>query len=352
MKPTQPTKGRGACNSPAGRYNAETHEALDDGWERFDSDPSPRTEVSLETARTIISRNRSPDIPFEQSINPYRGCEHGCIYCYARPSHAYLGLSPGLDFETKLSAKPDAARLFRRELESQRYRCSPIALGANTDPYQPVERHYRITRQLLEVLSEFDHPCSITTKSALVERDIDLLAPMAQKNLVQVNISITTLKPELARTLEPRASTPHRRIQTITRLREAGIPINVMVAPVIPVLTDSELEAILKTAAEAGAETAEYILIRLPLEIADLFEEWLYIHVPAQAEHVLNRIRDCRGGRANDPRFGYRLRGEGLYADMIAQRFRVAVRRLGLNRTPVKLNTTLFRKEPVQLDLF
>lgn len=352
MKPTVPYKGRGAQSAPDSRYNAETHEVLDDGWDCFDDEPAPRTEVALEAAKTIIARNRSPDIPFEQSINPYRGCEHGCIYCFARPTHAYLGLSPGLDFETKLYAKPDAALLLRRELLARNYRCSPIALGANTDPYQPVERHYRLTRRILEVLSEFDHPCTITTKSALVERDTDILARMAEKNLVHVNVSITTLKPELARILEPRASSPQRRLQTITKLKEAGIPVNVMVAPVIPVLTDSELETILKSAVDAGAETADYILIRLPLEIADLFEEWLHIHVPGQAEHVLNRISDCRGGRANDPRFGYRLRGEGVYADMITQRFRIAVRRSGLDRSIKPLDTSLFRRGPVQTDLF
>ncbi|MGR9046422.1 MAG: PA0069 family radical SAM protein [Gammaproteobacteria bacterium] len=352
MQPNQPRKGRGACSSPDGRYNAETHEAVDDCWVDDGIEPSPRTQVTLDTARTIIARNRSPDIPFEQSINPYRGCEHGCIYCYARPSHAYLGLSPGLDFETKLTAKPEAGQLLRRELTAHNYRCSPLALGANTDPYQPVERQYRITRRILGVLNEFEHPCTITTKSALVERDIDLLAPMAEKHLVQVHVSITTLNPELARALEPRASTPRRRLQAISELRKAGIPVSVMAAPVIPVLTDPELETILKAASEAGAETAEYILVRLPLEIAALFEEWLYAHTPGQAEHVLKRIRDSRGGRANDPRFGYRLRGEGVYADMIAQRFRVAVRRLGLDKALKPLDCTRFRMHPVQMDLF
>lgn len=352
MKPIPPRKGRGAQSKPDGRYNAETHETTDDGWEPYEHEPDPRTAVTIESARTIIARNRSPDIPFEQSINPYRGCEHGCIYCYARPTHAYLGLSPGLDFETRLSAKPDAAELLRRELSARAYRCSPIALGANTDPYQPVERRYRITRQILEVLSELDHPCTITTKSALVERDIEILAPMAAKGLVQVNISITTLKPELARTLEPRASSPQRRLQAITKLREAGISASTMVAPVIPVLTDPELETILKAAADHGAETAEYILLRLPLEVAGLFEEWLHTHVPGQANHILNRIRDSRGGRSNDPRFGHRLRGEGFYADMIAQRFRIAVRRLGLDKPLKRLETGLFRPGPIQMDLF
>lgn len=345
-------KGRGACSRPDGRYNAETRESVNDGWDFFDVEPSPRTEILLESARTIVNRNRSPDIPFEQSINPYRGCEHGCIYCYARPTHAYLGLSPGLDFETRLTAKAKAAELLRKELQARKYRCSPIALGANTDPYQPVERRYRITREILEVLSEFNHPCTITTKSSMVERDIDLLRPMAEKKLLQVNISITTLKPELVRLLEPRASTPQRRLQTITRLHRNGIPVNVMIAPVIPVLTDPELESILKAAAESGAQTAEYILIRLPLEVSELFDEWLHVHVPNQAKHVLNRIRDCRGGRLNDPRFGHRLQGEGVFADMIAQRFRITARRLGLDRALDPLDTTRFRNRPVQMELF
>ncbi len=347
-----PHKGRGATANPNGRYDLETCEAFDDGWDYFDAVAQLRTEVSLETARTIISRNQSPDIPFEQSLNPYRGCEHGCIYCFARPTHAYLGLSPGLDFETKLTAKPEAAKLLRKELQSRKYRCSSIALGANTDPYQPIERRFRITREILEVLSEFRHPCTITTKSALVERDIDLLAPMAENNLVQVNLSLTTLKPELSRTLEPRASSPQRRLQTITRLHENKIPVNVMVAPVIPVLTDSELECILKAAAEAGAQSAEYILIRLPLEVSELFEEWLNMHVPGQAQHVINRIRDCRSGRANDPRFGTRLRGEGVFADLIAQRFRIAARRLKLETTMQALDCSRFKTGPVQMDLF
>ncbi len=352
MKTSRFHKGRAAYNNPDGRYNTETHEATDDGWEPCDDEPAPNTEVTVDTARTVIARNRSPDIPFEQSINPYRGCEHGCIYCFARPTHAYLGLSPGLDFETKLTVKPDAAELLRRELMACNYRCSPIAMGTNTDPYQPVERRYRITRQILTVLREFDHPCSITTKSSLVERDIDILVTMASKQLIQVNLSFTTLNSKLARTLEPRASTPQRRLATIAKLRAFGIPVNVMIAPVIPVLTDPELEATLQAAALAGAESANYILLRLPLEVGTLFEEWLYTHVPGQAKHVLNRIRDCRGGRDNDPRFGSRLRGEGIYADLIAQRFRIAVRRLGLDAPFQTLDCSRFRGRPQQLDLF
>ncbi len=346
-----PHKGRGAVTNPDGRYNDHRHEDFDDGWETRSQAQPPPTEVSLEHPRTLISRNRSPDIPFDRSINAYRGCEHGCIYCYARPTHAWLGLSPGLDFETRLSAKPQAAKLLRRELQAPGYRPAPIALGANTDPYQPIERRYRITRQILEVLREFGHPCTITTKSALVERDLDILAPMAENRLVHVNLSITTLKPAIARAMEPRASAPHRRLQTVAELRKAGIPVSVMVAPVIPVLTDQELESILQAAADAGALSASYMLVRLPLEVSELFEDWLQTHFPAMADHVMNRIRDSRGGRANDPRFGHRMRGEGIFADLIAQRFRIAARRLGLNRPLEPLDASRFRGAPRQLTL-
>jgi len=272
--------------------------------------------------------------------------------CYARPSHAWLGLSPGLDFETKLTAKPDAAERLRRELQAPGYRPAPIALGANTDPYQPIERRFRITRRILEVLREFDHPCTITTKSSLVERDLDLITPMAERNLVRVQVSLTTLQPPLARKMEPRACAPRRRLQTIARLREAGVPVTVMVAPVIPVLTDAELETVLKAAADAGATHAGYVLVRLPREVADLFADWLQVHFPDRAAHVMNRIRDCRGGRADDPRFGHRMRGQGVFADLIAQRFRIAVRRLGLDRPLEPLDTGRFRGSPRQLTLF
>ncbi len=345
-------KGRGAVSNQDGRFNIYSHEAVDDGWPDHDEPEPLRTQVTLESPRTIIARNQSPDIPFEQSINAYRGCEHGCIYCYARPTHAYLGLSPGLDFESKLTAKPDAANLLRRELQKPGYRCSPIALGANTDPYQPIERQYKITRRILEVLHEFNHPCTITTKSALVERDIDILIPMTEKQLVQVNLSITTLQPGIARKLEPRASTPRRRLQTIANLRQAGIPVNVMVAPVIPVLTDPQLESILEAASLQGAQSAAYMLIRLPLEIAGLFEEWLRAHFPDKADHVLNRIRDTRGGRANDPRFGHRLRGEGIFAELIGKRFRLATRKYKLDQSGVALDCSRFRGQPEQMTLF
>ncbi len=350
MKP--PHKGRGALGNPDGRYNEYRHTPIDDDWEMNPEAPPLRTSVSLEHPRAIISRNRSPDIPFDRSINAYRGCEHGCIYCYARPTHAWLGLSPGLDFETRLSAKPDAAKLLRRELQAPGYRPRPIALGANTDPYQPIERQYHITRQILEVLNEFGHPCTITTKSAGVERDLDILATMAKRRLVHVNLSITTLRTEIARKMEPRASAPQRRLLVVTRLRATGIPVTMMVAPVIPVLTDPELESILEASSQAGAMAAQYMLVRLPLEVSGLFEEWLQAHFPDMAAHVMNRIRDSRGGQINDPRFGHRMRGQGVFADLIAQRFRIATRHLGLDKPLPPLDCSLFQGNPKQLSLF
>lgn len=350
-------RGRGALNNPDGRYNASRHTAIDDGWPQNQTETGIATRVEEESARTILSQNQSPDIPFTQSINPYRGCEHGCIYCYARPTHAYMGWSPGLDFETRLTAKTNAASLLRKVFKARDYRCSPIALGANTDPYQPIEQRYRITGEILDVLLEYRHPCIITTKSALVERDLDVLASMAGLNLIQVNVSLTTLKPVLARKLEPRASTPQRRLQCIEALRSAGIPVSVLLAPVIPVLTDPEMERILRAAASAGAQSADYVLLRLPLEVDALFNAWLNEHIPGQAGHVLKQIRACRSGRANDPRFGSRLRGEGAYADMLSQRFRLASRRLGLNLELQALDCSRFIRQdmhqpPVQLDLF
>lgn len=344
-------KGRGASSNLDSRFSEYQRHDIDDGW--FTETEAPlKTQVSLETAKTIITRNQSPDLPFTQSINAYRGCEHGCIYCYARPSHAYLGLSPGLDFETKLTAKPDAAKLLRKELQAKNYPCSPISLGANTDPYQPIEKHYHITREILKTLWEFKHPVSIVTKSAMIERDIDILQQLAEHNLVHVHVSVTTLKAELARTLEPRASSPKRRLEAIHHLTQAGIPTTVFVAPIIPVLTDTELESILKASAEAGAISADFILIRLPLELTGLFEEWLQTHVPDQAEHVMNRIRDSRDGKTNDARFGHHLRGHGFYADMIQQRFDNAIRKYGLNHRSSSLNRDLFQPHPQQMDLF
>lgn len=338
-----PTKGRGATFNPAVRFEPTRAEPFDDGWGSLEADPPrPRTEILTDASRRIISQNRSPDIPFDQSINPYLGCEHGCVYCYARPSHANWGLSPGLDFETRIFAKPDAGRLLERELERPGYRCRVIALGANTDPYQPVERRLGITRGVLEVLSRTRHPVGIVTKSAAVTRDLDLLGPMARLGLAYVAISITTLDPALARRLEPRAAAPHRRLDAIAQLREAGVPVCVMVAPIIPGLTDGGIEAVLEAAAGAGAEHAACTLVRLPREIGDLFRAWLDAHVPDRAERVLTLIRQCRGGRLNDPRFGSRMRGEGAYAAMLVNRFELACRRFGLQRHRLHLRTDLF----------
>jgi DNA repair photolyase len=360
--PPQPLKGRGATFNPANRFRREARDAIDDGWSQASDDasgedaPPLKTTVSIQRARTIIARNDSPDIPFSQSINPYQGCEHGCIYCYARPSHAYLDLSPGLDFETRLFAKPDAPGLLRAELAKAGYRCEPIALGTNTDPYQPIEREWKITRQLIEVLSECEHPLTITTKGVLVERDLDLLAPMAAKNLARVYVSIAMLDRELARKLDPRAPSPQRRLATIKAISDAGIPVGVSVAPVIPRLTDMDLEAILAAAAAHGARAATWIMLRLPREVKDLFRDWLLQHYPLRAGHVMSLVQQVRGGRDNDPAFGSRMRGEGQFADLIARRFDLACKRLGLNgdRTP-PLDTTRFRPPAVgggQLDLF
>lgn len=326
-----------------GRFESVARERFDDGWNMSDEEfPPLRTTVTVEKAKSILQRQTSPDLPFDYSLNAYRGCEHGCIYCYARPSHGYLNLSPGLDFETKLFAKPDAAKLLRAELAKPSYACAPIALGSNTDPYQPIEREWKITRQILEVLAECKHPLSIVTKSALVERDIDLLAQLARDNLVQVFVSVTTLDAEIARRLEPRASSPRRRLQAIARLNEAGVPCGVMVAPVIPFLTDSELENILQAAYEHGARTAGYTLLRLPYELKDLFKDWLGTHYPLKAEHVMSRLREMRGGRENDPEFGSRFRGNGLFADLLSKRFHLACERLGFNPEDRALATTHF----------
>ena len=362
--PAAPVKGRGATFNPENRFRREQREAVDDGWVASDPEdgdnalPALRTVVRIQPARTIISRNESPDIPFTQSINPYQGCEHGCIYCYARPTHAYLDLSPGLDFETKLFAKPNAAALLRAELAKPAYRCEPIALGANTDPYQPIEREWKITRSVIEVLAECDHPLTITTKGALVLRDLDLLAPMAEKGLLRVFVSIAMLDRELARKLDPRAAAPHRRLQIIKALSEAGVPVGVNVAPVIPQLTDHELEAILEAAATAGARHAGWTMLRLPLEVAPLFRDWLALHYPLRAAHVMSIVRQMRGGRDNEPRFGVRMGGQGEFADLIRKRFALACKRLGLDTDrDAPLDTSRFRPPgapdaPGQLDLF
>jgi DNA repair photolyase len=349
-------KGRGAVSNADGRFESRQHTAFDDGWEAPpDGDGRPKTEVQIDASRGVLVFNRSPDLPFDRSVNPYRGCEHGCIYCFARPTHAYLGLSPGLDFETRLFSKPDAAALLEKALRKPGYEPATLALGVNTDAYQPVERRLEITRSVLELLQRYRHPVAIVTKSALVERDIDILAEMANDHLVSVHISVTTLDGELARRLEPRAAAPHRRLQTIRRLAEAGIPVSVLAAPVIPVLTDPELDAILAAAKDAGAKSASYILLRLPLEVSDLFQQWLEAHYPLKAAHVMTRVRDTRGGRNYDSRFGVRMRGTGAFAEMIAQRFALACRRLELKPRDYSLNCESFRIPPRsgdQLGLF
>jgi len=351
--------GRGAASNPAGRFEPTNAMATDDGWGSLEEDlPRLLTEVRPERAKTIISRNSSPDIPFTQSINPYRGCEAGCSYCYARPSHAYVNLSPGLDFETKLTYKADAADLLRKELAAKSYRCSPIALGSNTDPYQPIERRYRVTREILELLSDCDHPATIVTKgAAVIERDIELLASMAERKLIAVAISITTLDVSLKRKLEPRAASPSARLAAVRKLSEAGVPVTVMVAPVIPVLTDHETENILAAAADAGARTAAYVMLRLPGEVADLFREWLELHEPLKAKHVMSRVAALRGGREHDPAFGRRMTGTGEYAALFRQRFELACRRHGLNVTDggFDLDTSRFqapRPDTPQQSLF
>lgn len=348
-------KGRGATMQIEGRFENVVRERFDDGWDSAEEALPPfKTTVTVEHAKSVIQRHDSPDLPFDYSLNAYRGCEHGCIYCYARPSHAYLNLSPGLDFETRLFAKPDAAQLLRAELAKPSYRCAPIALGSNTDPYQPIEREWNITRQILEVLAECRHPLSIVTKSALIERDLDLLTQLAQDHLVQVFISVTTLDMEIARKLEPRASSPRRRLQAIARLNAAGVPCGVMVAPVIPFLTDAELEKILEAAYAQGARSAGYTLLRLPYELKELFKDWLATHYPLKAEHVMSRLREMRGGKENDSNFGSRFSGGGLFADLLAQRFRIACERMGFNLEDRALDTERF-KPPArggQMDLF
>jgi DNA repair photolyase len=338
-------KGRGATLQIEGRFESVARERIDDGWGTADEELPPlRTTVTVEKAKSEIQRQTSPDLAYEYSLNAYRGCEHGCIYCYARPSHAYLNLSPGLDFETRLFAKPEAAKLLRVELGKRGYRCSPIALGSNTDPYQPIEREWKITRQILEVLVECKHPLSIVTKSALIERDLDLLAQLARDDLVQVFISVTTLDAGLARKLEPRAASPRRRLQAIERLNEAGVPCGVFVAPVIPFLTDSELENILQAANEQGARSAAYALLRLPYELKDLFKDWLAVHYPLKAEHVMSRLREMRGGKENDSEFGSRFRGNGLFAQLLSKRFQLACERWEFNSVEGGLDTSRFIK--------
>jgi DNA repair photolyase len=341
-------RGRGAGINPNGRFETTAEHLIDDGWESLANSPKLRTEIFTETPKTIITRNQSPDISFDRSINPYRGCEHGCVYCYARPAHAYMGLSPGLDFESKLFIKPNAAALLREELTAPKYVPSTIALGANTDPYQPIERIYRITRGVIEVLAEFHHPFGIVTKSANVTRDLDLLKPLAELDLVKVALSVTTLDPKLARSMEPRASTPAKRLAAIEVLARAGIRTVVMMGPIIPGLNEHEIENILKAARNAGAAEAGYTMLRLPFEVKDIFKDWLARDWPDRAAKVMAHVKDVRGGRENDPNFGTRHTGTGPVAWMIGRRFQLSAQRLGLNASRLKLRTDLFHA-PAQM---
>jgi DNA repair photolyase len=342
-------KGHGALSNPAGRFERRRLQAIDEGWYRDEVPDVPAVCIAPDHARSLISTNDSPDIPFAQSINPYRGCSHACCYCYARPSHSYVGLSPGLDFETKLFYKEDAGRLLERELARPGYRCSPINLGSNTDPYQPIERRLRITRDILEVLARCRHPLTIITKGALVLRDLDLLTQLARDNLVSVGISITTLDPELKRRMEPQAASPRARLAVVRTLSEAGVPSGVLVAPVIPALTDHEMESVLEAAAHAGAGWATYIVLRLPYEVTALFQEWLAAHYPDRAQHVMSLVRQMRDGKENDPRFGSRMRGSGPFAELLRNRFHIACRRLGLDtRRAGGLEAGLFRPPRAQ----
>ncbi|WP_454720467.1 MULTISPECIES: PA0069 family radical SAM protein [Cupriavidus] len=340
-------RGRGALSNSESRFDGWSREVDDDGLaavlEAHGEAAPPKTIVVLEEAKSIIARNQSPDVPFDQSINVYRGCEHGCSYCFARPTHAYLGLSPGLDFETRLFAKPNAAELLRRELSKPRYVPSVIALGTNTDPYQPIEREHGLTRAILEVLEAFNHPVAITTKSALVTRDADILARMAAKDLARVYLSIATLDADIARRLEPRANTPAKRMEGVRRLAAQGIPTGVLVAPVIPALTDFDIEHVLETAAEAGAGSAGYVMLRLPLEVRDIFVEWLEQHYPGRRRHVMSLIEQIRDGKHNHAAFGQRMRGTGIFAELVGKRFEQACRRFGLNQQRRPLRTDLFR---------
>jgi len=349
-------RGRGAQSNAAGRYEPHAREGFDDGWQSLEDLPPFATTVGIDTARKVITRNDSPDIPFDRSINPYRGCEHGCIYCFARPTHAYMGLSPGLDFESKLFAKPDAHELLERELSAPSYSPRVIAIGTNTDPYQPIEKRYEVMRRILTVLERAGHPVGIVTKSALVVRDIDILSRMAKRNLVKVGISVTTLDAKLARTMEPRAPTPTRRLDALRELGKAGIPTRVMAAPVVPAINDAEIERILEAAASVGVTGASYVILRLPLEVRDLFREWLTANYPDREKHVFTLIRQMRGGKDYDAKWGERMTGSGPYAEMIRQRFEAACARLGLNKPSTPLTTEHFRPPPrgggEQLTLF
>ncbi|MEQ9110874.1 MAG: PA0069 family radical SAM protein [Rhodospirillaceae bacterium] len=350
-------RGRGTVSNWTGRYERERLTPADDGWGNLDAPPEPlRTQVLQDSTRTILARNQSPDIPFDRSINPYRGCEHGCVYCFARPTHAYLGLSAGLDFETKIFIKPDAAHLLENELRKPGYRPRVIAMGTNTDPYQPLEKERKITRSILEVLARFNHPVAIVTKSNLITRDLDILGPMAAKGLAKVAVSVTTLDHRLARTMEPRASTPGRRLDAIRQLKKAGVPVGVMFAPAIPGLNDHELENVLTTASEAGASEAGYVVLRLPLEVKDLFQEWLSENAPNRAGRIMGLIRSMNEGRDYHPAWGSRQVGRGPYADALSRRFSLAAKRLRLNLHMTALSTSKFivptDQRAAQLNLF
>jgi DNA repair photolyase len=353
-------RGRGAVSAVRSRYDTETRQREDDGWDNLETADPLRTTLHLDNSRSIIAWNKSPDIPFDRSINPYRGCEHGCIYCFARPSHAYLGYSPGLDFETQIVIKPNAAMLLRGELAKSGYRVATMSMGTNTDPYQPIERDYRLTRQILEIMDRTNHPVGIVTKSANVLKDIDVLASLGRKGLVRVSLSVTTLDHRLARKMEPRASTPMRRVEAIAKLTEAGVPTSAMMAPIIPAINDSEIETVLETVAKAGAVSAHWVLLRLPLEISPLFQEWLAEEFPDRAKKVMSLLRSMRGGKDYVSNWGERQTGEGVYAQLIAKRFSLAVKRLGLNQEKPSLRKDLFTPPAAQnaqarqgqLDLF
>ncbi|WP_050927832.1 PA0069 family radical SAM protein [Aestuariivita boseongensis] len=355
-RPIDPARraGRGAVQNASSRFDLARLEE-GDGWDIPEDRPGFKTQVSIERPRSIITYNRSPDLPFDRSINPYRGCEHGCIYCFARPSHAYLGLSPGLDFETRLVARPQAPDVLARELAAKSYRVAPIAIGTNTDPYQPCEKEHQITRACLQVLSDFNHPVAIVTKGALIERDIDILAPMAKRGLARVGISLTTLDADLSRRMEPRVPGPKRRLAVIRALSSAGIPVRVMTSPIVPGLTDPEIEHLLRAGAEAGATSASWIMLRLPREVSEIWQSWLAEHYPDRAEKIMARLREMHGGKDYDPRWGHRMRGEGVYAELIGQRFKVYARKLGLAITSTPMRCDLFAVPPRpgdQLSLF
>ncbi|MCF3935548.1 PA0069 family radical SAM protein [Acuticoccus sp. M5D2P5] len=353
--PKSRKSGRGADINPHPRFDAEQREAFDDGWNIEEDETRPKTVVTEERAKTIITRNASPDIGFDRSINAYRGCEHGCVYCFARPTHAYLGLSPGLDFETRLFAKPEAAALLRRELSAPSYRCRSIAIGTNTDPYQPIEKKRGITRSILEVLRETKHPVGIVTKSDLVLRDLDILAPMAAENLTKVGLSVTTLNPTLSRTMEPRAPTPKKRIAAIKALADAGVPVSALIAPILPAINDHEIEAIVAEVAAAGATHVNFVILRLPHEVKDIVRDWLAKHFPDRARRVMSVMQAMRGGKDYDATWGLRQRGEGPFAKAVAERFALAAKRHGMNIGTVRLDTTRFvhpRAPSAQMDLF